>query len=137
MTYRKGSDMLLYVDTDGNGAYSLVGGVQNVRINRRRPEVDVSNQSSASKHRELLAGASIASWSISGSGVMDDAAPQSTIETYANENTHRNWRCVVPGGKTYTGLFHVSAYESNAQHGREIQFSVTLESAGLITITAS
>lgn len=133
MAARKGSDMLLYLDTDGNGTYQQVAGVQNVRVASRRDLTDITNQQSTSKHREGLEGASIFSMTISGSGVMLDGAPLSTIESYAMAGTLRNWRCVIPGGATYTGKFALTQFERQGQHNREVTYSLTLESAGVIT----
>lgn len=137
MTYKKGSDMLLKLDTTGSGNYSTIGGLQQPRLNIRRGDVDVTNQSSASKHRELLEGAGILSMSVSGSGVLDSAEPTGTINTIAMAGTIRNWQIVVPGVGTYQGLFQVTQFEFQGRHDGELAMTISLESAGLITFTAA
>jgi TP901-1 family phage major tail protein len=135
MAYRKGDEMLLKVDTDGLGTYVTVGGIQNPRLSIRRGEADVTNQQSPSKHRELLEAAGIMSMSVSGSGVFNDLAPAATIRQYAMNGTIRNWQLIVPGDGTYTGKFQVTQYERTGQHQREVDFSITLESAGVIAVS--
>ena len=81
MAYRKGSDVLLYVDVDGLGTYTQVAGLQQTRLQIRKDEVDVTNQQSTGKYRELLDGAGITKLTVSGSGVFVDTAPLSTEAT--------------------------------------------------------
>lgn len=132
MAKQKGSEMLLKVDTTGSGNYQTIAGVQNPRISLRRGDVDVTNQQSNSKHRELLEGASIFSMSVSASGTHDSAAPTSTLHALMMAGTIRNWQLIVPGLGTYTGQFQVTQYEFQGQHDKEVTFSIALESAGLI-----
>lgn len=133
MAKQKGSDMLLKLDTTGSGNYTTIGGIQTSRFNMRRGDVDVTNQGSSSKHRELLEGASIFSISISGSGVFDSAAPWSTLRSLMMAGTIRNWQIVVPGDATYTGPFQVTQLEMQGPHDKEVTFSISLESGGVIS----
>ena len=135
MAYRKGSDMLLKVDTDGNGTFVTVGGIQTTRLSIRRGDADVTNQLSASKFRELLEGAGIVSMSVSGSGVMSDASPQATVRALAIAGTIRNWQLIVPGDGTYQGAFQITQYERSGTHDKEVEFSIALESAGVVTVS--
>lgn len=134
MAKQKGSDMLLKLDTTGSGNYVTIGGIQSNRFNMRRGDVDVTNQGSASKHRELLEGASIFSISVSGNGVLDSAAPQSTLRSLMMAGTIRNWQIVVPGDGTYTGLFQITQLEIQGAHDKEVTFSISLESGGVVTV---
>jgi len=135
MAYRKGSDVLLYVDVDGLGTYTQVAGLQQTRLQIRKDEVDVTNQQSTGKYRELLDGAGITKLTVSGSGVFVDTAPLSTLRNYTLNGTIRNWRVVVPGEGQYQGPFQLGQFDRQAPHAREISYDVTLESAGVISFT--
>ncbi len=135
MAKQKGSDMLLKIDTTGSLNFVTIGGIQNPRMSMRRGDVDVTHQGSPSKHRELLEGASIFSISVSGSGVLDSAAPWSTLRSIMTAGTIRTWQIIVPGDATYQGLFQITQLEVQGPHDKEATFSISLESAGLITIS--
>lgn len=130
MSKQKGSDMLLQLDTTGSGNYVTIGGIQGQRLSGKNPEVDVSNQGSSNKQRELLAGAAIRSMSVSGDGVLDSAAPTATLVSVFEAGTLRNWKIYVPGVGTWTGTFQITQLEINGAHAKEITFSISLESAG-------
>lgn len=135
MAKQKGSDVLLKLDTTGSGNYVTIGGIQNARVSMKRGDAEVTNQSSSSKHQELLEGAGIFSMEVSGNGVLDSATPQSTVESVAMAGTIRNWQAVIPGRGTYQGLFQVTSLEFGGQHEKEVTISIALKSAGVITFT--
>lgn len=137
MAYQKGSDMLLKVDTNGSGSYSTVGAMQTKSISISNDLVDVTNQDSTNKWRELLAGAGIKKASLSGRGVFNDGAAENTVLTYCLAGTIRNWQCIVPGLGTFQGLMQVSQCEYSGQHDKEVQYDIRIESAGEITFSAS
>ena len=134
MAKQKGSDMLLKLDTTGSGNYTTIGGIQTSRLSIRRGDTDVTNQSSTGKWRELLEGAGIVAIDVSGSGVLDSAAPWSTLRSVMTAGTIRNWQLVVPGDATYTGAFQITQLEIQGPHDKEVTFSISLASAGNITI---
>jgi TP901-1 family phage major tail protein len=135
MAKQKGSDTLLQVDTTGSGNYVTMGGIQNARVTFKRDGVDVTNQGSTNKHREMLAGAAILQMSVSGDGVWDSAAPQDTIKGLIISDTHRNWKVIIPGDATYTAAFAITSWERGAAHDKEVTFSIALENAGAITVS--
>ena len=130
MSKIKGSDMLLQLDTTGSGNYTTIGGIQGQRLSGRNPVVDVSNQGSANKQREGLAGAAMREMTVTGNGVLDTAAPTSTLMSLWEAGSFRNWKIVIPGIGTYTGSFQISQLEINGPHDKEVTFSITLESVG-------
>lgn len=135
MAKQKGSDMLLKVDTTGTSNYVTVGGIQAARLSIRKDAVDVTNQLSTNKMRELLEGAGITQISVSGSGTMDSAAPASTLRSMAMAGTIRNWQVIVPGEGTFQGLFQIVSYERNAPHDKDVLFDIALESGGDIAFS--
>jgi TP901-1 family phage major tail protein len=137
MAYRKGSDMLLKMDVNGSGSYTTIGGIQGQRLSSKNPDVDVTNQGSPNKKRELLAGASVRSMSVSGSGTLNDAAPTPTLVSVYEAGTIRNWQIYVPGVGTWQGAFQITSLEINGPHEKDITFDIALESADSWTFTAA
>ena len=68
MAAQKGKDLLLKID-DGSGAFVTVAGLRTQRFALNADPVDVTNQESAGRWRELLAGAGVRRASVAGSGV--------------------------------------------------------------------
>ncbi len=137
MAYQKGSDMLLQCDTNGSGSYSTVAAIQTTTLRLNSDTVEVTNQGSPNKFRQLLAGAGIKRLSISGQGVFDDSAVENTMLTYARDGTIRNWRVTVPTLGTFTANFQVTQIEYAGRHQGEVQWSMSLESAGDLTYAAA
>lgn len=135
MAKQKGSDMLLKIDTTGSLNFMTIGGVQNPRIAIRKGDVDVTNQGSPSKFRELLEGAGITQISISGSGVLDTSSPTPTHVSVTLAGTIRTWQAIVPVLGTFQGYFQCTQFELTGKHDGEISFSFTLENSGVITLS--
>lgn len=133
MAAQKGSDMLLQFDTTGAGAYSTVAGITTQRLTIKVGDVDVTNQGSSNKWRELLAGAGIKSLSASGSGVFKSDAPTSTLVALILAGTIRIWKLYIPGLGTFTCSLQITSFDLTGPHDKEITFDISLESAGEVT----
>lgn len=138
MAYQKGSAMLLKIDTavSGGPTFTTVGAIQSSDMKIDADTVDVTNQDSASKMRELLAGAGIIKVSVSGNGVGTASAGQIAAQASALANTHKTWQVIVPGFGTYQGAFQVSSFSLKGPHDKEVSFDIRLDSAGAITFSA-
>lgn len=138
MAYQKGSLMLLKIDTavSGGPTFTTVGAIQSSDLKIDADTVDVTNQDSASKMRELLAGAGIIKVSVSGSGPINEGAGQAAAHASALANTHKTWQVIVPGLGTYQGAFQVSSFGLKGPHDKEVSFDIRLDSAGAIAFTA-
>jgi TP901-1 family phage major tail protein len=66
MTAQKGKDLLLKVDTDGAGSFATVAGLRARMLAFNAAPVDVTDQESAGRWRELLEGAGIKTARVSG-----------------------------------------------------------------------
>jgi TP901-1 family phage major tail protein len=139
MAYQKGSDMLLKLDTASTGGptFTTVAALQTKEISISTDQVDVTNQDSAGKWRELLAGAGITKASVSGSGVFNDTASEGAVLTSLLNGTIKQWQIIVPGLGTFQGLFQVTQCQYQAPHDKEVKYDIKLESAGQITFTAA
>lgn len=139
MAYQKGSDMLLKIDTavSGGPTYTSVAALQTKEIQLSSETVDVTNQDSTNKWRELLAGAGIKKASVSGRGVFNDSSAENAVLTAFTGGSIKSWQIVVPGLGAFTGLFQITQCSYSGPHDKEVQYDVRLESAGEITFTSS
>ena len=136
MAAQKGKDLLLKADTTGAGVYVTIAGLRTRAIALNAETVDTTSQDSIGQWRELLSGAGVKQARITGSGVFKDAASDLTLRDYMWNGTIRSWQIVVPDFGTIDGPFQVTALEFNGKHDGEVQFDLSLESAGVLNFTA-
>jgi len=137
MTAQKGKDLLLKVDSDGGGTFVTVGGLRARSLAFNAATVDATDQESAGRWRELLAGAGLKSARLSGSGIFKDAASDETLRQYFFGGTVRDWQVIVPDFGTVKGPFQIVSLEYGGRHDGEVNFELGLESAGALAFTAS
>ena len=137
MTAQKGKDLLLKVDSDGGGTFVTVGGLSARSLAFNAATVDATDQESAGRWRELLAGAGLKSARLSGSGIFKDAASDETLRQYFFGGTVRDWQVIVPDFGTVKGPFQIVSLEYGGRHDGEVNFELGLESAGALAFTAS
>lgn len=129
--------VLLRVDQLGSGTYSTVAGMYARRLHLNAATVDTTDQESAGRWRELLAGGGVKRASVSGSGVFKDMASDALIRGLFFAATIRDWELVIPDFGTVAGPFQIVALEFAANHAGEVTFGLALESAGEVTFVAS
>ena len=139
MAAYKGSAMLLKIGATPSGApssdtYTTIAGLRSTSITHNEETVDVTSKDS-SQVRELLAGAGIYSVTISGSGILTDSSSLTTLESAMNARDFHNFQVVVAGFGTYEGEFALTSLEISGEHNGEVQYSVTLESAGTVAFS--
>lgn len=132
MTAQKGKDLLLKVDADGSGSFTTVAGLRARSLAFNAASVDITDQESAGRWRELLEGAGLKTARITGSGIFKDAASDETLRSYFFNGTIRSWRVVVPDFGTVEGPFQIASLEYGGQHDGEVTFDLGLESAGAL-----
>lgn len=137
MTAQKGKDLLLKVDTDGAGSFTTVAGLRARSLAFNAATVDVTDQESAGRWRELLEGAGIKTARIAGSGIFKDAASDETLRACFFAGTVRNFQVIVPDLGTVEGPFQIASLEYGGQHDGEVTFELGLESAGPLSFTAA
>ena len=99
MAAQIGSSLLIKIgDAASPEVFATVAGLRTKSLSINSETVDVTNSDSASKMRELLAGAGIISVSASGDGVFTDAAVHATLNTKA----------LAGGIDTYTELHRIA-----------------------------
>ena len=132
MVAQKGKDLLLKVDSDGNGAFITVAGLRSRTLAFNAGSADITHTESAGHWRELLAGAGVKSARISGSGIFKDASSDELVRQLFFDGTVRDWQIVIPDFGSVTGPFQLSALELTGQHDGELAYEIALESAGQI-----
>lgn len=135
MAAQKGKDLLLKME-DAPGVFVTVAGLRTQRFALNADPVDVTNQESAGRWRELLAGAGVRRASVAGSGVFKDAASDALIRQTFFDGAIRNWQIVAPSFGIVQGAFQISSLDYRGEHSGEVTFELSLESAGLLTFTA-
>lgn len=137
MSARKGSLVLIKV---GNGAttetFSTIGGimVSHMLLNQTLLE---ANTLESQDYRRLLSGAGLKFMRITGSGIFTDAASEELLRGYAFAGSSNNYRFIFASGAYCAGPFIISRYERRGDYDQEEIYALTLESAGIVTYSAS
>jgi TP901-1 family phage major tail protein len=137
MAAQKGKDLLLKVDSDGEGTFTTVAGLRSRAVAFNAETVDITHQESVGQWRELLAGAGARHARLSGSGIFKDAASDELIRSYVFNGTIRDWQVVIPDFGTVEGPFQITSFELTGRHDGEVAFELSLESAGALTFDAA
>ena len=136
MAAQSGKNMLLKLDQTGSGSFLTVAGLRTRALAFNATIVDTTDQESAGRWRELLAGGGVKRASVSGSGVFKDGTSDAQIRTLFFGGTIRNWQLIIPDFGTVQGPFQIVALEFAGDHAGEVTFDLALESAGEVTFTA-
>jgi TP901-1 family phage major tail protein len=137
MVAQKGKDLLLKIDSDGEGSFVTVAGLRTKRIAFNSQTVDITDADSAGRWRELLAGSGVQRASVSGSGIFKDAESDALIRARFFAGAIGDWQLAVPDFGTVEGAFQVTALEYTGSHDGEVTFEVALESAGPVNFTVA
>ena len=135
MVAQKGKDLLLKID-DG-GSYVTVAGLRSKRIAFNSETVDITDQDSAGRWRELLAGSGVQRAAVSGSGIFKDAQSDALMRQRFFAGEIADWQLAVPDFGTVEGPFQITSLEYTGSHDGEVTFEVALESAGAIGFTVA
>lgn len=123
---------------DGGGpeTFTAFAGLRSKSLDINNEDVDVTNDDSASRHRELLSDAGVTSFDVSGSGVLKNGAQLKGAVPDAMSGTVSNYEITVPGLGTFTGAFKIKISAAGEYNG-EATWNISLASAGLITFAAA
>lgn len=134
MAVQKGASLVVKI---GNGAspevFTTVAGLQDTSISINQETVDVTNKDS-SRVRTLLAQGGVKSFTITGSGIFTDSASEQSVLTAFDGASFTNFQFLVPDYNTFTGAFQVATLDYTGTHNGAVQYSMTFESAGAVTI---
>lgn len=137
MTAQKGKDLLLKLDSDGLGAFATMAGLRAQRIAFNAETVDVTNMESAGAWRELLAGAGVKNASLNGSGIFKDSAADEVVRGLFFNGVIRDWQVIIPDFGTVQGPFQITSLEYAGKYDGEVNYEMTLESAGQLSFAGA
>ncbi|MBB5755287.1 phage major tail protein, TP901-1 family [Prosthecomicrobium pneumaticum] len=137
MAAQKGKDLLLRIDTTGAGDFVAVAGLRARRVAFNAETVDVTDQDSAGRWRELLEGAGVRRASLSGSGIFRDAASDAAIRGVFFDGAIRSWQAILPDFGTVEGPFQLVALDYSGEQDGALLYEMTLESAGALAFSGA
>ncbi len=135
MPAQKGKDLLLKIDDDG--AFVTVAGLRSKTLAFNAQTVDVTHAESAGRWRELLSGAGVRRASLSASGIFKDAASDALVREAFFNGSAPECQIVIPDFGIIEGAFQIGALEFSGNHDGEVNFEISLESAGALTFEAA
>jgi TP901-1 family phage major tail protein len=137
MVAQKGKDLLLKIDSDGQGAFVTVAGLRTKRIAFNSETVDVTDADSTGRWRELLAGSGVQRAAVSGSGIFKDAQSDALMRQCFFAGDIAGWQLAVPDFGLVSGPFQITSLEYTGAHDGEVTFEMALESAGPISFAVT
>lgn len=130
-----GKDVLVKID-DGNGSYITLGGLRTRQLSFSADAVDVTDQDSPGRWRELLAGAGTRHATISGSGLFRNGISDQSLRLGFFAGNIVGLLFAIPGYGTLSGQFCLTALNYKSDYSGAALFDMTAESAGVIAFTA-
>jgi len=129
----------LALTTDGTGtavdAYVSIGGLRSKTFTVNAEAIDITNHDSA-QFKEILDGAGIRSFAISGSGIFVDDYAFAKIRSLALSQSLRFFRlCTNTAGDYWQGCFKITSLEQAGDYNNESSYSISLEGSGEHTYT--
>lgn len=115
-------------------SYNTVFSMRDTSLSISNEQVDVTDKGSSSA-RQLLSECGVNTMSISGSGLLDDEEAITELHGFALTGAVINIRLVSDAGDQYLGPFQVASFERTGSYNGAEEYSVSLESASLITYT--
>jgi TP901-1 family phage major tail protein len=134
MAVQKGASLVVKIgDGSSPETFTTVAGLQDTSISINQETVDVTNKDS-SRVRTLLAQGGVKSFTITGSGIFQDNATEQSVLTAFDGASFTNYQFLVPDYNTFTGAFQVTTLDYTGTYNGAVQYSMTFESAGAVTI---
>lgn len=132
MTAQKGRDLLLKIDSTGEGDFVTVAGLRTRRLAFGSETVDVTDMDSPGHWRELLSGAGLKRASIAGAGLFRDAQSDALVRQQFFDGAVRDYEVTIPDFGVLTGAFQITALSFSGSHAGELAFEIALDSAGAL-----
>lgn len=133
---QRGRIFIVEVNTTGT-TWVPVGGLRSKSLTQNRETIDVTNSDHTDLQRRLLDGGGVGMMSFSGSGLFEDNAGDTEINSLVASGQTKPWRITCPNFGVWQGAFQVTQYEHSGEHNGAQQFTLTLESAGSWTFTTA
>jgi len=131
------SCVVSFKDDAGTPAYQVVAGLRTRALRLNAETVDVTNADSTGAWREILSGVGVRSATITGDGIFTDDTGLEAVRDAFYDQTTRDAKILITGFGTWEGKFKITQLETAADYNGAVTFSMTLESAGVITWTTA
>lgn len=118
-----------------NSDFDNYTGFQSNNLDFSATVIDVTNKST-SENMTILDSRGIKSFTVSGSGFIEDEALHKEIEANMLSQTLR-WFQIERSdgsGRTYTAKWKISAYSFDGSYDGAVNFSITLNSSGAVVV---
>lgn len=135
MAAQAGKDVLIKID-DGNGGFFTIGGLRTRQMTFSADAVDVTDQDSPGRWRELLGGAGVRHAALSGSGLFRDGSSDEALRLGFFAGNVVTLTFIVPSYGQFKGPFCLTALAYKADHAGAALFDLTAESAGALVFNA-
>tara|TARA_Y100000114_G_scaffold61189_1_gene56164 strand:- start:1883 stop:2296 length:414 start_codon:yes stop_codon:yes gene_type:complete len=133
MAAQKGSELLFKIGDGGSPeAFTTIAGMRTTELTMNDEMVDITNKDS-SRARTILAQGGTNSMTVSGDGVFNDSASETTLRSKFDESGLTNFQFIVPDFGTFTGNFRLTTLAYAGAFNGEVTYSFTFESSGAIT----
>lgn len=136
MAGQAGKNILVKHDSNGSGVFVTLGGGRTKSMTINGEQINVTDSDSTGLQRELLDGGGVKSMSISYAGVFKAGAAEKACIARALSGAIVEHQFIYPGLGTFEGAFQTTQAQLNGEYNGEAQFSLSFESAGVITFTA-
>lgn len=135
MSVKAGQDVLIKLE-DGvtPDSFITIAGIRAKTIQLNAGLIDATHTGSAGGWRELLSGAGVKSVRVTGAGVFRDESSDARMREVFLSREAVNWQLIVPDFAWFTGRFLISQLSYGGDFDGEAVFSVTLESAGEVSV---
>ena len=132
-----GKDVVLKIgDGEVSETFTTLGGLKNCNIKVNQSVIEKANVDSG-VWRTVLNGAGIRHITIAGEGIFTDSANEEILRAHAFNGTVSNFQCHFGNGDYLQGSFLVRQYQRTGDMPTIETYRIILESAGIISYTAS
>lgn len=125
---------LLIADGAGGGA-TVIAAMRSTNFTIQGKAVDVTDKSSASQYRELLAGAGVVSVTVGAKGLLSGSTQTQTLVTRTISRSVDSYRITFDNGDVLEGPFQLVQFEATGDYNNEQTYQLSFESAGALTFT--
>lgn len=131
-----GKDVLVKIN-DGSGTYVTIGGLRTRQLSFNADAIDITDQDSPGRWRELLSAAGTRHATISGSGIFRNGASDVSLRLGFFAGNIVGLSFIIPGYGTVSGQFCLTALIYKSDYSGAALFDMTAESAGAINFSAA
>jgi len=137
MTAQSGRAFLLKVSDDASPAsYSTVAGLRTNTLTINSEAVDITHKGSGG-WREILPGAGVRSVSLRAAGIFTGSAAETQVQAKVLAGQASDCQITFEDGARFEGSFYITNLEYTGDHNGARSYSMSLESASVVSFVAA